>query len=249
METFTGTNDLSRRRKRLSLHALSADCKAEGRNAILGHLGIAAGGGAAFLLVLLLLELLLQGALPSSGVAAILLSALMSILVSILAGIFRYGVICIHVKLQYGQEAQPSDLLLGFFESPDTIVRITAVLAALQTFFLLPAQIVNFRNPQSDVLFWSLMALGLIAGLYLDLTFYPVLYLLLDYPDLSAKEVLQKSQRLMKKHRLPLLYLELSFLPLWLLSVCSFGFAAFWVYAYRNAALAAFYRRLIDHTI
>ena len=103
METFTGTNDLSRRRKRLSLHALSADCKAEGRNAILGHLGIAAGGGAAFLLVLLLLELLLQGVLPSSGVAAILLSALMSILVSILAGIFRYGVICIHVKLQYGQ--------------------------------------------------------------------------------------------------------------------------------------------------
>ncbi|MCI6235634.1 MAG: hypothetical protein MR713_01445, partial [Firmicutes bacterium] len=129
METFTGTNDLSRRRKRLSLHALSADCKAEGRNAILGHLGIAAGGGAAFLLVLLLLELLLQGVLPSSGVAAILLSTLMSILVSILAGIFRYGVICIHVKLQYGQEAQPSDLLLGFFESPDTIVRITAVLA------------------------------------------------------------------------------------------------------------------------
>ena len=93
------------------------------------------------------------------------------------------------------------------------------------------------------------MALGLIAGLYLDLTFYPVLYLLLDYPDLSAKEVLQKSRRLMKKHRLPLLYLELSFLPLWLLSVCSFGFAAFWVYAYRNAALAAFYHRLIDHTI
>ncbi len=232
--------------KRFSCHTVSSGCKAEARHAILGHLGIAVGGGVTYLLVLVLLELLLQGALPSSGTAALVLSELMSILISIIAGIYQYGLICINMKLQYGQPAFLSDLFLGLRENQNKIVRITAFLAAVQVLCLLPSMLVNFLLPQNDILYWSLAAAGLFVWLYWDLTYYPALYLLLDYPDLSARAALKKSRLLMKGEKLRLLYLELSFLPLWILALCSFGVAGLWVYAYRNAALAAFYRRLMN---
>ena len=232
--------------KRISCHCTSTDCKAEARHAILGHLGIAVGSGVTYLLVLILLELLLQGALPSSGTAALVLSELMSILISIIAGIYQYGLICVNMKLQYGQSASLSDLFLGLRENQNKIVRIMSFLAAVQVLCLLPSILADFLLPQNDLLYWSLAAAGLLIWLYWDLTYYPALYLLLDYPNLSARAVLQKSRSLMKGQKRRLLYLELSFLPLWILALCSFGVAGLWVYAYSNAALAAFYRKLMN---
>lgn len=232
--------------EQISFHCISADCKAEARHAILGHLGIAVGSGVTYLLVLILLEFLLQGVLFSSGAVAFILSALMSILSRIIAGIYQYGLICVNMKLQYRQPAFLSDLFLGLRENQDKIVRIRAFLAAVQVLCLLPSTLVNFLLPHNDILYWSLAAAGLFFWLYWDLTYYPALYLLLDYPNLSAHAVLQKSRCLMRKRRLWLLYLELSFLPLWILAICSFGVAGLWIYAYSNASLAAFYRKLIS---
>lgn len=233
---------------RASCHEVSADCKAMARSALLGHLGIATGSSVTYFLIVFVLQMLLFYAVPGSGALSLLLSELMSILLGILAGVLQYGLFFVNLKLQFRQEVVLSDLFLGFRENTDKLVKIYAFLAILQTICLLPSLLVSMliTGKSADVLYWLFLALGLVLYLLVDLTFFAAGYLLLDYPSLSARDALKKSHRLMKHHRLQLFWMELSFLPLWLLVLCSFGIAGIWVMAYQNAAMAAFYRKQIE---
>ena len=233
---------------RFSMHTVSADCKSMARSALLGHLGIAVGSGVTYLLIVLLLQLVLLQAFPGSGVLSLIFSELMTILLGILAGVLQYGLLCVQLKLQYHQETSLSDLFLGIRENTNKIVKIYAFLYILQTLCLLPSLLSAYlmTGSQANVLYWVLLVVGLAVYLYFDLSFFATLYLLLDYPELSAHDALKKSHRLMKHHRLQLFYLELSFLPLWLLALCSLGIAGIRVFAYRNASMASFYRKQVE---
>ena len=72
----------------------------------------------------------------------------------------------------------------------------------------------------------------------------PHSYLLLDFPGLPAGTLLRGSARMMQGHRMRLFRLYLSFLPLYVLGVLSFGVARLWVNSYTHSAEAAFYRDL-----
>ena len=73
-----------------------------------------------------------------------------------------------------------------------------------------------------------------------------VAYLFLDYPEYSAGELIRGSVRMIKGHKMRLLKLYLSFIPLYFLGVLSFGIAGMWVISYSKAAVAAFYRDLMS---
>ena len=68
---------------------------------------------------------------------------------------------------------------------------------------------------------------------------------MLDFPQYSAKELFQMSLRLMKGNIGRLFYLEISFLPLILLSFLSCGIALLWISPYMDATLANFYLDLV----
>ena len=51
---------------------------------------------------------------------------------------------------------------------------------------------------------------------------------------------------MIKGHKLRLCKLYLSFIPLYFLGVLSFGIAGMWVISYSRAAVAAFYRDMIN---
>lgn len=89
------------------------------------------------------------------------------------------------------------------------------------------------------------MAAGTAATVYISVCLYPCFYILLDYPDLSAADVMKRSLRMMKGHKGEFFLLELSFLPLLLLAVLSFGIALPWVLAYVRSTMAAYYRKRI----
>ncbi len=229
-------------------HTLRAELKAEGRNALLGHLFLAVGSIILYLVLFTALNVIVNYALPSGiGIAGTALSLLFSLFICAFTGIYEYGLICIYVKLQFGQKAVLSDFFLGFRENQDKILFLRLVPGLLQIAAFLPATVCSYLVYSGALLALGLilLALGICVSVYIKLLFFPSLYLLLDYPNLSAREILQKSMRLMKGHKRELLFLELSFLPLWLLTLISFGAAGLWVGAYRRSTLAAYYRRIM----
>ncbi len=229
-------------------HSIRAQLKAEGRYALLGHLGLAVGSVILFLVLYALLHVITNYAMPvESGITGTVLSIVFSLFISAFSGIYEYGLICIYIKLLFRQPASIGDFFLGFRENQDKILILSLVPSLLQTIALLPAVICSYLVTSDAflVLYLVLLLLGTAVSIYGRLLFYPSLYLLLDYPDRTAAEILHRSIRLMKGHKRELLFLELSFLPLLLLTLLSFGAAGLWVGAYRRSTLTAYYRRLM----
>lgn len=229
-------------------HLFRAGCKAEGRNALLGHLGIAVGASIAYLGIIIAMRLLISNVLPEgNGILATVLAELLTLFVSVFAGIYEYGLTCIFMKLQYQQDAVFSDLFLGIHENQDKLVKISLVQGGLGILAMLPSLIASFYagSGAGFTAMLLLMVAGTAAVAYISLCFYPCCYLLLDYPDLAAGEVLKRSLRMMKGHKWELFVLELSFLPLLLLVVLSLGIATPWVFAYVRSTMAAYYRKRI----
>ncbi len=230
-------------------HLFRADCKAEGRNALLGHLGTAVGASAAFWGILILMRLLIMNVLPEgNGLLITLLAELLTLFVCVFSGIYEYGLTCIFMKLQYQQEAVFSDLFLGIHENQDKLVKISLVQGGLGMLAMLPSLIASFYagGAAGFGTMLLLMAAGTAATVYISLGFYPSFYILLDYPNLNAGEVIKRSWRMMKGHKKELLMLELSFLPYLIPTVLSFGLAGLWVFAYIRSTMAAYYRKRIE---
>ena len=223
------------------------DCRAEGRNALLGHLGVAVGSVLGYFAILMVLQQLTGSLLPtSSGIGYSVMSLLLTFFVNLFSGIYLYGLTCIFVKLQYGQQPRFSDLFLGFRESQNKVLAISLVQAVIYMVAMIPAMICTYfaGDGIGFAVYVLFMIVWAVAVIYGRLLFYPAVYLLLDYPNLSAKEILQRSARLMKGHKKELLVLELSFWPMWLLAVLSLGIASLWVRSYVQSTMAAYYRKL-----
>ena len=69
-------------------------------------------------------------------------------------------------------------------------------------------------------------------------------HVLADNPELSAKEALEESERLMEGVKGDFFRLCLSFIGWILLCFVTFGFASLWVIPYMNASVAEFYRQI-----
>ena len=66
-------------------------------------------------------------------------------------------------------------------------------------------------------------------------------YIMLDYPDLELTDILRQSAKLMQGRKLQLFYIQASFLPLFLLTIPTFGLGALWLAPYKNMTYTLFY--------
>lgn len=114
----------------------------------------------------------------------------------------------------------------------------------------LPASIILFiLTPDSPfslrIALFVAVAIGIVVNIYVSLTYSQAFYLLHDYPDRSAKELLAYSKSLMQGNRLKLFYLHISFIPLIIFGCLTFFIPLLWISVYRYATLTAFYQNLI----
>lgn len=91
-------------------------------------------------------------------------------------------------------------------------------------------------------LLWSL--LFVIPGIIKAYSYRMAFFILVDNPELSANEALQKSKEMMKGHKLDLFVLDLSFIWWFLLVAITFGVASIYVAPYIGATQANFYKSL-----
>ena len=234
----------------LTCGRMSRYLKGEGRNALLGHIGTIIGANLVYSLLTYGLNFIVTMFLPAN-VFGIILSELFSIILGILYAVLEYGLISIYMNLQYGQFTKFTDLFAGFRENSDKIVLVGAYLVILQTICLLPSTIVYYTVPGMTgyLIYLALYLAATVVIYYIEFTYMLSLYILLDYPDMEWRGVLKRSRTLMKGYKKRMLYIELSFLPLYLLSVFTLGAASVLVMGYEQSTIAAFYKGRMENRL
>ena len=227
--------------------------KADARESLLGNLTIPVMSIFLYTLTTVMLTDLISNFGFSSVFLSVIASALVFLVVNTCSGMLRIGLSCIFLRLQFGSKAAMGDLLYAFRNNSNTAVIISAFLSVLELLCMLPAILSAVFIPEQGVpgypfLYMILVAAGSLGAIAIRIRYAICTYLFLDFPDFTAGELIRGGTKLMRGHLRRLYFLYLSFLPLYLLSLLSFGIAGLWVSSYTHAAEAAFYKDLMANT-
>ncbi len=186
--------------------------------------------------------------------AEILVQAVI-LVASILLGVLNAGIALFYLNASCGQPCSVNNLFYGFGKDNKKCLCLSAVLAISQTICLLPYQYLFAKVPlaasdaelTSALLFAGIALLvGGIVYLPVSMGFGLVFFFMLDFPTLSAKETLTLCWNKMKGQKFRLFRLNLSFLPLMLLCILSFGIGFLWLRPYMQMTYAKFYLNLMN---
>jgi uncharacterized membrane protein len=217
----------------------------------LGRYGTLIGAN---LLILAIQILAMTITTVSSGgsIILIIINSLISIIVSILLGLLVSGKAYLYMNLLYSQNVATSDVFYGLRQNSQKAVIIQAVFVLVDFVVSLPSQILlimYMRSQTPDLMALVLVtwAIGFFIDIFVALVYSQAFFLLHDFPDRSAKELLATSRRLMKGNKFRLFYLNVSFIPLYILGAVALFVPILWVSVYRYATTCAFYQDLISN--
>lgn len=231
--------------------------KASAREHLLGHYGTVIGAemivmgltGSVTMAVGLLVDI--------STIAGTIIYYAILFFISVLMGLFTSGSCYLYLKLICGHPVSVGDLFYGFQLAPDKAIAMQAWITLITYAASLPQYILTYKITAVGINAEKMMSLLLpyalslilsgVVSVILGLLYAQTFFLLHDFPQYTAPELLQKSRRLMVHHKGRLFYLYVSFLPLMLLGLFSFGLALLWVIPYMNATQAEFFLDLIRH--
>lgn len=193
------------------------------------------------------------------------------VLVQIFSGFFIAGEALVYLKLASGQKPVISDLFY-YFSGPyaergtkvvrtQLVLGIVSILCAMPYTYVLMAMLrsVSLSQLSADELPFSpslflLYAVLLVAGcsinVFIQLLLSQIYYLMLDFPEYTAAQLIKKvAPKLIKGNKARLFYIQLSFIPLMLLCLLSCGIGFLWLYPYMQATYANFYLDLVKKKV
>ncbi|TCL57906.1 putative membrane protein [Kineothrix alysoides] len=230
----------------------SAELKAMAKEQLFGKYTTAVGAFVTVSAISLVMSTIPVFMIPQGSIVYTVIYYLVSFIISLFIGLFASGQAFFYLKVACGQQVSVGDVFFGFRLHPDKAILIQFLLSLASYLCTAPAAIFQYLylNGNSAVMV-LLMSVSLIAGcvilIFVSLLLSQAFYLLQDFPDYSAKELLKMSCHMMKGHKGRLFYIELSFLPLLLLGLFSCCIAYLWIIPYMNATLANFYMDLVKN--
>lgn len=200
----------------------------------------------------ILLPYLVLVFLPGSSLLEIITCEIVELILTAFLQILHMGSCYFYLKLNCGQTASVGDLYYGFRANRNQALGIGLVYALVSNLCLLPhtyfSYCATYAGRVIDIRFLLLLLLaGQLAEFLLLIPVSQSYYILLDFPDYTARQALLLSFRMMKGNLLRYLLFTLSFLPLFFLSLLSCGLGLLWVVPYMESSLAAFYLDLAKH--
>ena len=143
------------------------------------------------------------------------------------------------------------NICYGFQTNPERSFKVSLAHIAIECIYILPFQVlallfVRTFDYKYIIIAYAIMLLGTIVLAPLRLALSQTYYLLLDFPDASAKEVLLTSIKIMKGNKWRLFKLELSFLPLQIVCLLSLGIGFLWLNPYMRMTQTLFFLDLMN---
>ncbi len=161
------------------------------------------------------------------------------------------GLALICLKISGGLPISISDLLQGYQTGPERTFKISLGISIPQSLAILPFQLLLeywMDVPSKELIPWLVVSgiVGFALAVFFSLSLGMGFFLMHDFPNLSAGETLRETWRRMKGHKTRLLILELSFVPLMILCLLSFGVGYLWVYPLMEESIALFYLDMMN---
>lgn len=232
----------------------SAELKAIAKEHMFGKYGTAIGAFFTVFAITTAVSSLLTAFIDVTKPAGIVLDFFISFSISVLAGLFTSGERYFYLKISCGQPVTVGDIFYGFQLHPNKALLIQLFISVCIYIALIPMTILSYmvsQNPKNSVLILiyslSMLFYGIVT-IILSLLYSQVFFLLHDFPNYSAKELLTMSRKLMAGSKGRLFYLMVSFLPLLLLGLLSCGIAYIWLVPYMNATMTEFFLDLIKNS-
>lgn len=190
----------------------------------------------------------------------------LTIVLSVFSGFFTAGEALVYLKIACNQPPAISDLFYffsgSFSQRGSKVARIQLLLALVSLATTLPYTYVSSLlirsvanwDPDSSplpfpagtfLLYTILLVAGTVINIFVQLLLSQIFYLMQDFPEYTATQLLKLAPRLIKGSKARLFYIQLSFIPLMLLAIISCGIGYLWVYPYMEATYANFYLDLM----
>lgn len=241
----------------------SAELKACAKEHLFGKYGTVIGANLLITLISLALDLLLLPAADTTTAAGTTLYYVIAFVLSIVSGLLSSGIAFFYLKVVCSCPLTTGDIFQGLRIHQTKALQIQLWISLLNYVLMLPFIVVSFYFIKQGGFAqnsYTVQNAKLMLAYTVTLIFYEVFsmiarliysqsfFLLHDFPQYSAREILALSRKMMKGQKGRLFYVYVSFLPLFLLSLLSCGIAFLWVIPYVNATNAEFYMDVIQHS-
>lgn len=233
---------MSKNRKYWKLHA---------KESLRGNWGLAIAGMLLSAAVNFVGNYMSSGLFPGESIPALAMSQVFLFIVSLIGMIFSTGYSYMLLNMSRGRKFGLGDLIYMFRNQPDRVLVAGLVISLIDTVLMLPLNYWTIMtSPAAQTLdaqaAWLQTALGLlILGIALGVVFKLPLtltfYLLADNTEMGGLEALKTSVRLMRGKKWKYFVLQLSFLPLLILSAFTLYIALLWLLPYMQTVDTAFY--------
>lgn len=235
----------------MKTHTSSAVLKARARGSLMGHY-LTLSGAFLTLIILQYVITIPPALLQASPPFGMLFYYGASLALELFFAIFQVGLAYLFLSNACGQPINSGGLFAGFHHGP---ARAACIQLFPSLLLLLPNILPNILLSQYAATRdtkWLLCSLALVIlflpyVIFVKILYSQVFYIMLDFPDMDARECLQYSRRLMKGNKGRYFYLMLSFLPMTMLGIMSFGIGLLYVYPYQQQTYANFYLDLISN--
>ena len=172
-------------------------------------------------------------------------------IVSLIGMIFSTGYSYMLLNMSRGKSFGLGDLIYMFRNQPDRVLVAGLVISLIDTVLMLPLNYWTIMtSPAAQTLdaqaAWlqtavGLLILGIALGVVFKLPLTLTFYLLADNTEMGGLEALKTSVRLMRGKKWKYFVLQLSFLPLLILSAFTLYIALLWLLPYMQTVDTAFY--------
>lgn len=180
-----------------------------------------------------------------------LISLLSHSAVSLFTNILSAGYALFFLNMACRRSYDIGNLFYGYKWQFRKCLSLSGVFVLVNLVTLLPYNICFGMFLQTRSTGWLMGALlassaaMIISTLFL-LVFSQCYYLMLDFPDYSAEQLLRSSMQAMRGHKGRLFYLHVSFLPLLLLALLSCGVGMLWLRPYMQMTYTCFFLDLMN---
>lgn len=238
------------------------------------NLGTVIGAFLVHMLCLLPIALVVGEVIPNNLIK-VFFYLVASIALEVYGAFFTVGESLIYLKLATGSEVGVMDLFYGFKGSMSKILGLAIIPAVVLSVVEIPVILLNnvlmqvmpsneemLKMLQSNdiqqlydismkTLPINLLNLGasvlyLIIMVIVTIAFSQVYFIMLDYPEMNAMEIIKYGFKIMKGSWGRYLYMMLSFIPWYILMFLTCGISYLFTYPYMRATKANFYMDLVN---
>lgn len=201
----------------------------------------------------LLIGIFMPNPIRATGISvpAYVVNGIFSLALNWVLGVMRLGTSLFFLNIACGLPYKLNDLFYGYKNDSNRALIVSGVYTLLNAVCQMPGlylmQAFFYTQDGSLIIAGSVAAvIGLCILIPVSAGISLSFYLLLDFPNKSAQEILLLSFRIMKGHKRRWLYMTFSFIPLIILCVLSIYIGFLWLMPYMQMTYACFFLDIMN---